>query len=97
MNRSIVVKLQKVGNSQAVIIPSSFLKDVADTSHIKMRIEANEIRLVFESEKSLQMLIDEKRARNKGLLAKMMQSIEKLDLTKHNENYIINNADDLID
>jgi antitoxin component of MazEF toxin-antitoxin module len=97
MNRSTLVKLQKVGNSQAVIIPSSFLKDVSSTSQIKMRIESNEIRLVFESEKSLQMLIDEKRARNKSLLAKMMKNIEKSDLTTDNENYIIHSADDLID
>lgn len=98
MSRSTLVKLKRVGNSQAVIIPSSFLKEVGKTSEVEMKIESNEIRLVFASAKSLQELIDEKRARNRGLLAKMRKAIEKIDPEHYEKNnYIIQGADDLID
>ncbi len=93
-----MVKLKKVGNSQAVIIPSNFLKEVGDISTIEMKIESNEIRLVFGKAKSLQELVDEKRERNKGLRAKMMKEIEKIDPDKYtNNNYLIEGDDDLID
>lgn len=97
MNTSTTVKLQKVGNSQAVIIPSKFLKDVGNTKEVKMEIDANEIRLVFVTTKSLQTLIEEKRARNRGQLAKMMKEVEKMDLTQSHKDYFIPSADDLID
>lgn len=91
------VKLQKVGNSQAVIIPSKFLRDVGDTKEVKMEIEENEIRLVFVTTKSLKTLIEEKRARNRGLLAKMMKEVEKMNLEESHKDYFIPSADDLID
>lgn len=97
MSRSTLVKLKRVGNSQAVIIPSNFLRGVDKTHEVIMRIEDNEIRLVFAESKSLQDLIDEKRARNRGLLAKMAKQIEKMDPRKFEKNYIIRGADDLID
>lgn len=97
MSRSTLVKLKRVGNSQAVIIPSNFLRGVDKTHEVVMRIEDNEIRLVFAESKSLQDLIDEKRARNRGLLAKMAKQIEKMDPQKFEKNYIIRGADDLID
>lgn len=98
MNNSVSrVKLQKVGNSHAVIIPSKFLKDVGDTKEVKMEIEANEIRLTFVSTKSLKLLIEEKRARNKSLIAKMMKEVDKMNLEDPNDDYILPSADDLID
>jgi antitoxin component of MazEF toxin-antitoxin module len=95
--RNTTVKLKKVGNSQAVIIPSSFLKEVKKTSVIEMKIEENSIHLIFNSEKTLQELIEEKRLRNKGLMNKMMEKVKLIDPEKYNENYIINGADDWID
>lgn len=97
MTTNKMVKLKKVGNSQAVIIPSNFLKGVDKTHEVIMRIEENEIRLVFAESKSLQDLIDEKRARNRSLIAKMAKQISKIDTQKFEENYIILGADDLID
>lgn len=97
MSRSTLVKLKKVGNSQAVIIPSSFLKEVGKTSEVEMKIESNEIRLVFASAKTLQELIDEKRIRNRGLMAKAMKKVALIDSEKYNENYIISGADDWIE
>lgn len=97
MSTNTLVKLKKVGNSQAVIIPSSFLRGVDKTHEVVMSIEENEIRLVFAESKSLQDLIDEKRARNRGMLAKMAKRVAKLDPQKFESNYIIHGADDLID
>ncbi len=97
MSRSTLVKLKKLGNSQAVIIPSSFLKEVGKTSEVEMKIETNEIRLVFASAKSLQELIDEKRIRNRGLMANAMKKVALIDPEKYDENYIISGADDWID
>jgi antitoxin component of MazEF toxin-antitoxin module len=97
MNNHSKVKLQKVGNSQAVIIPSKFLKEIGDTSEVQMEIDENEIRLVFVKNKSLQSLIDEKRFRNKGKMAEMMNKVEKWSLSEPDEDYIISTPDDLID
>lgn len=97
MSTSTLVKLKKVGNSQAVIIPSNFLKGVDKTHEVIMNIEDNEIRLVFAESRSLQDLIDEKRARNRGLLAKVAKQIEKIDPNKFENDYIIYGADELID
>ncbi|AEA43751.1 AbrB/MazE/SpoVT family DNA-binding domain-containing protein [Fluviicola taffensis] len=97
MSADTMVKLKKVGNSQAVIIPSSFLKGVDKTHEIEMSIEANEIRLIFVESKTLQQMIDEKRNRNRGMISEMMKKIEKMDPQKFEKNYVIHSADDLID
>lgn len=97
MSSDTLVKLKKIGNSQAVIIPSSFLKGVDKTQEIEMSIEENEIRLIFVESKSLQEMIDEKRKRNRGMISEMMKKIEKMDPQKFEKNYIIRSADDLID
>lgn len=97
MSTNTLVKLKKVGNSQAVIIPSNFLKGVDRTHEVEMQIEENEIRLVFAESKSLQDLVDEKRARNKRLLAKMAKQIATIDPQKFNNGYIILGVDDVID
>lgn len=98
MKAQTLVKLKKVGNSQAIIIPSNFLKGVDKTHEIEMNIVNNEIRLIFaEPLKSLKELIDEKRARNKKMLTSIYKKIEKLDSQKFDNDYIINGADELID
>ena len=98
MKAQALVKLKKVGNSQAIIIPSNFLKGVDKTHEIEMNIVNNEIRLIFaEPLKSLKELIDEKRARNKNMLTSMHKKIEQLDSQKFDNDYIINGADELID
>lgn len=91
------VKLKKVGNSQAVIIPSNFLKGVDRAKEVEMRIEENEIRLVFVNTKSLQQLIDEKRTRNKSLFSEMVQKVQNLDSNTSESGYLIDSNDDLID
>lgn len=98
MKTQTLVKLRKVGNSQAVIIPSNFLKGVDKAHEVEMSIEDNEIRLIFaEPLKSLKELIEEKRARNKKMLTSMMKKVEQLDPQRFENNYIIHGADDLID
>lgn len=97
MSKVLQVKLKKIGNSQAVIIPSSFLKGVNNTSEIIMKIEGNHIQLTFENSKSLEDLIKEKRERNRANIKQTMKEIESIDKNKYTNDYVIHCADDLID
>ena len=90
------IKLRKVGKSHALIIPSKFLKDVGNSSDIRMKIIGNEIRLTFNKSKSLGDLIKEKRELNKLRQKEIKEILENLDRSKYLTDYIINSADDLI-
>ena len=91
------VKLRKVGNSQAIIVPSKFLKEVDDSTDIRMEINGNEIRFVFNKMKSLNDLIKEKRNINKLRQKEINEILKNVDSSKYLTDYIINSADDLID
>ena len=91
------IKLKKVGNSQAVIVPSTFLKNVGNSTDIRMEIIGNEIRLTFNKPKSLSDLIREKRELNKFRQKEIMKILENADSSKYLTDYIINSADDIID